>query len=208
MRLLPARALAAVFSSTLSGLAVMATAQDAPARRPLSPEVRAILGDPDATPAPTPDIATILGPPAGPVPNAATASAVAAEIASKLRCPVCQGVAIADSPSGMATNMRAQVRDLVALGYSPEQVMSYFERSFGESVRLEPPMKGLNSVLWTLPALVLIAGAIFIAVRARRTAGASMTPTVGATSSPIATQEDDPELAPYLERVRREAGLI
>ncbi|HEY6211644.1 MAG TPA: cytochrome c-type biogenesis protein CcmH, partial [Vicinamibacterales bacterium] len=48
------------------------------------------------------------------------------EIASTLRCPVCQGLSIADSPSEMAINMKAEVRSMLERGYTREQI----ERSF------------------------------------------------------------------------------
>jgi len=36
------------------------------------------------------------------------------EIGGLLRCPVCQGLSVADSPSSMARNMKAEVRDKLA----------------------------------------------------------------------------------------------
>src|SRR5512139_542725 len=50
------------------------------------------------------------------------------EVASLLRCPVCQGLSVADSPSEMAVNMKHQVRALLARGFTQEQILSYFER--------------------------------------------------------------------------------
>ena len=35
------------------------------------------------------------------------------EVSALLRCPVCQGMAVADSPAEMAVNMKAQVRELL-----------------------------------------------------------------------------------------------
>lgn len=164
------------------------------------------------------DVVSILGSPAGAKPAGAAIDAGAADIAAKLRCPVCQGVSIADSPSGMATKMRGQVRDLVAAGYSEEQVMNYFEHSYGEFVRLEPPMRGLNWMLWLMPAIVLMAGATFVIMRARRPAlyasaltrpvaeGTAAHIQTGAASENPATAKVDPELAKYLERIRRDSG--
>ncbi|MBK5257805.1 MAG: cytochrome c-type biogenesis protein CcmH, partial [Vicinamibacteria bacterium] len=97
---------------------VLVSAQEKPA---LDPEAIAILGDPNASQASLDaNIVEVLGRPEGAPPPGSAINAQAADIAAKLRCPVCQGVSIADSPSGMATNMRGQVRDLVAKGYSEE----------------------------------------------------------------------------------------
>lgn len=181
-----------------------ASAQEKP---PLPPEVIAILGEPEeAEDGLNAAVVGALGHPEDSVPaSEAAINAKAASIAVKLRCPVCQGVAVSDSPSGMATKMRAQIRDLVAQGYSEEQVMRYFERSYGEFVRLEPPMQGLNVLLWILPAVVLLGGAWFVIHRARRPPTTTAVGPANPSPTPSAA-EVDPALAKYLERIRRDAG--
>jgi len=170
----------------------------------LSAETKSILGSPDSGSGLDADVIAVLGRPAGGTLSEAAVNELAADVATKLRCPVCQGVSIADSPSGMATKMRGQVRDLVAKGYSEEQVMSYFERSYGEFVRLEPPLRGLNVMLWVLPGLVLLGGAWFVFRKAQAPLPAAAAPA--APGGPAQPPDLDPELAKYLERIRRDAG--
>lgn len=170
----------------------------------LSAETRSILGSPDSGPGLDADVIAVLGRPAGGSLSESAINELAADVATKLRCPVCQGVSIADSPSGMATKMRAQVRDLVTKGYSEEQVMTYFERSYGEFVRLEPPLRGLNVMLWILPGIVLLGGALFVFRKAN-----APVPSPAAPQAPQAAPapgDVDPELAKYLERIRRDSG--
>jgi len=170
----------------------------------LDPSVVSILGDPKATQGSLDaDLMRVMGPPEGSPPPEAVLNERAVALYSKLRCPVCQGVSIADSPAGMATNMREQVRELVGKGYSEEQVLSYFERSYGEFVRLEPPLRGLNVMLWILPAVVLVGGGIFVFSKARRPA-----PAVPAAAAPSGSggSPADPDLEQYLDRVRRDSG--
>lgn len=198
-RLLPARLAA--------GLALVvavssASGQEKPA---FGPEVIEILGQPDGPKGSLDaDVVAVLGQPEGEKPAEPLINDRAADISAKLRCPVCQGVSIADSPSGMATNMRSQVRELVAKGYSEEQIMSYFERSYGEFVRLEPPLRGLNVMLWILPAVVLLSGASFVLWKARQPATAGAPADMKPVADP--TAEVDPALAKYLERIRRDSG--
>lgn len=204
-RLAPRRAATALMAGWLLLATGLATrAQEKPA---LDPEAVAILGDPGAGKADLDaNVIEILGRPDGAPPPSAAVGGTAAAIDAKLRCPVCQGVSIADSPSGMATNMRAQVRELVAKGYSEEQVLSYFERSYGEFVRLEPPLRGLNMMLWFLPAVVLLGGAVFVFMKARPKAPL---PEAAAAPSEAGAPSDaavDPELAKYLDRIRRDSG--
>ena len=44
------------------------------------------------------------------------------------------------------------MRELLAAGYDQEQILAYFERSYGEFVRLEPPLRGVNWLVWLAPA--------------------------------------------------------
>lgn len=178
----------------------------------LGPEVIAILGEPDAQEGLDADVVAVLGSPAGVVPGSADAvGALVADIGSKLRCPVCQGVAISDSPAGMAVKMRGQVKDLVTKGYNEEQILTYFERSYGEFVRLEPPMRGLNLLVWLLPVVVLLAGAGLVIMKARQPTTATAAVSASDRAAPgeggsVKAAEVDPALAKYLERIRRDSG--
>src|SRR5207237_7929418 len=56
------------------------------------------------------------------------------EIGAMLRCPVCQGLYVADSPSTMARTMKAGVREKLADGYDQEQILADFYLSYREFV--------------------------------------------------------------------------
>ncbi len=88
-------------------------------------------------------------------------------IAAELRCPVCQGVSIQDSPSELALQMRGVVRDQLRAGGTPEQVKAYFVSKYGEWILLEPRPRGVNLLVYALPAAVVFGGlgVIFFAVR-------------------------------------------
>lgn len=196
-----------LFRVLLAGLAFTAPALEAQERPPaLSPETISILGSPDSSSSLDADVVAVLGKPEGDTPDDAVLTERSVDIGAKLRCPVCQGVSIADSPSGMATKMRGQVRDLVAKGYSEEQVMSYFERSYGEFVRLEPPLRGLNVMLWILPGIVLLGGALFVFRWATSSPPKAAPIAGGGAQAGTKGAEVDPELAKYLERIRRDSG--
>ncbi len=88
-------------------------------------------------------------------------------VASELRCPVCQGLSIQDSPSELAQQMRAVVRDQLAAGRTPDEVKRYFVDKYGEWILLEPQARGFNVLIYVLPvaAVLLGAGAVVVAVR-------------------------------------------
>lgn len=89
-------------------------------------------------------------------------------VAAQLRCVVCQGVSIQDSPSTLAQEMRDVVRERLAAGESPDEVKAYFVANYGEWVLLEPEPAGFNLLVYVLPVLMLIGGAVFVFFTARR----------------------------------------
>lgn len=92
------------------------------------------------------------------------------DIASRLRCVVCQNLSVADSPSEMANQMRAIVRERLAAGERPEQVIQYFVDRYGEWVLLAPTTEGFNLLVWLAPvAAVLVGFAIAALLLARWT---------------------------------------
>ena len=147
-----------------------------------------------------------MGSPRGtPVP-AAELDARTKEVAALLRCPVCQGLSVADSPATMAMKMKAEVREMVAAGYDQDQILAYFERSYGEFVRLKPPLRGVNWLVWLAPALGLVLGLVVVAwaLRAPSEAADKATPSSAPAAQADAPPED-PALVPYLLRVREMA---
>ena len=90
------------------------------------------------------------------------------EVATQLRCVVCQNLSVADSPSEMANQMRGVVRERLATGESPEQVIQYFVDKYGEWILLEPRRSGFTLLVWVLPPVALVAGLVAVALLLRR----------------------------------------
>ena len=91
----------------------------------------------------------------------------ARQLESEIRCPVCQGLSISDSPALTAQQMRAVVLDQLAAGASDDAVRAYFVERYGRWILLVPAANGPGAVLWLAPALFVVAGAVFVAFRAR-----------------------------------------
>ncbi|HUG41016.1 MAG TPA: cytochrome c-type biogenesis protein CcmH [Longimicrobiales bacterium] len=92
----------------------------------------------------------------------------ATRLAAELRCPVCQGLSIQDSPSPLALQMKDLIRTQVGQGYTDAEVRGYFVSKYGEWVLLEPRASGFNLLVYLLPALALLAGAALVVVAVRR----------------------------------------
>jgi len=109
-------------------------------------------------------------PAAAPLTTAAesTLDANTRAVASQLRCPVCQGLSLQDSPSELAQEMRTLVRQQLAAGKSQDEVKSYFVARYGEWILMAPEKHGFNWVVYALPLLVLVGGAWVLITALRR----------------------------------------
>lgn len=90
------------------------------------------------------------------------------EIASGLRCPVCQNLSVADSPSRLAGEMRSEIQTQLREGDTPEEIRAFFVARYGEWILLAPTRRGLNLVPWLVPIIGLLAGAAIWAWLVRR----------------------------------------
>ena len=88
-------------------------------------------------------------------------------LGSRIKCPVCQGEPIADSPSETARAMMDIVAERVAAGETDDQIEDYFVSRYGEGILLDPRFETRTLALWLLPAVALIAGILLIFGRMR-----------------------------------------
>lgn len=87
-----------------------------------------------------------------------------------LRCAVCQGVSIADSPASMARAQLDKVRELVAENKTDDEIFDYFVERYGEWALMEPRKSGVTLGLWVLPVAMLVIGVLLILNSAKKTA--------------------------------------
>jgi cytochrome c-type biogenesis protein CcmH len=132
-------------------------------------------------------------------------------LGKELRCAVCQGLSIADSPAAMARSQLGMVRQLVAEGKSDREIKEYFVARYGEWALLEPPATGVAWFAWGLPILFVLAGVgvvVWLSTKGSRSPQAAPSPASPAGSATAtagrtaAMDEEDP----YLAAVRREVG--
>lgn len=114
-----------------------------------------------------------------------------------LRCPMCQGLSIADSGSSAARAQMDRVRELVAEGKSDDDIRAYFVARYGEWALLEPSAQGLNWLVWLGPLALLLVGALAIARLLRRTPAPP-------AKEPAERAKPPPSGDAYLDAVRAE----
>lgn len=88
-------------------------------------------------------------------------------LGDRIRCPVCQGESIADSPSDTARAMMDLVRDRIAEGHSDEEIIDELVSSYSGSILLDPPASGSTLLLWLLPVGAVVVGAMIVGSRVR-----------------------------------------
>ena len=91
----------------------------------------------------------------------------AREIGSLIRCPTCQGEAIADSPAPLAEDMMSLVRTRIDEGLSDQQIIDELIASYSGAQLLDPPLSIETAALWLIPALALVLGAAAALSRTR-----------------------------------------
>ena len=88
-------------------------------------------------------------------------------ISAELRCMVCQNQSIDDSDADLAHDLRVLVRERIMAGDTDQQAIDYIVARYGEFVLLKPKFSLQNALLWGTPAVLLLAGGIFVLAGAR-----------------------------------------
>ena len=88
-------------------------------------------------------------------------------ISAELRCPVCQGLSVQDSPSETARSMRALVAQRVAEGRTDDEIRAEFRASYGDWILLSPALFSLSGLVWLAPLATVAFGAWVAWRRAR-----------------------------------------
>ncbi len=95
-------------------------------------------------------------------------------LAAELRCLVCQNQSIADSHSGLAEDLRQQIREMLAKGMTEDQINHYMTDRYGDFVLYRPPFKASTWLLWVGPGLLTVGAlaALVMVLRRRQRLGA------------------------------------
>ena len=89
-------------------------------------------------------------------------------IAAELRCLVCQNQTIADSHSGLAEDLRREVREQLRRGATDDQVVQFMTDRYGDFVRYRPPFKASTALLWVGPGVLVVGGVVTLTLVLRR----------------------------------------
>jgi cytochrome c-type biogenesis protein CcmH len=77
----------------------------------------------------------------------------------ELRCMQCQNESLADSPVGLAADLRREVRDQLLAGRSDDQIRAWMSARYGDFILFRPRYSLRNAWLWSAPGVLLLIGA-------------------------------------------------
>ena len=93
-----------------------------------------------------------------------------AKLSQELRCLQCQNQTLADSPAGLATDLRREIRAQMKAGKSDEEILAFLTQRYGDFILYKPRVTYTTYLLWFGPFLLLLGGlyVLFLYIRQRR----------------------------------------
>jgi cytochrome c-type biogenesis protein CcmH len=129
-------------------------------------------------------------------------------IARQLYCPVCENTPLDVCPTTACHQWRELIRQMLAEGKSAADIKQYFVDYYGARVLAEPPVSGINWLVYIVPPVAFLAGVflLFQAFRTwkkspRRPEAGTIAPSPDAPENPSATPSMDDK---YINRLEEE----
>ena len=84
------------------------------------------------------------------------------DLIDNIRCPVCQGQSIGGSNSGLAKDLREQVRKMILNDKSDDDIYLFMIERYGDFVIFKPPINWKTYLLWFTPLIFLVLCFIYL----------------------------------------------
>jgi cytochrome c-type biogenesis protein CcmH len=93
-----------------------------------------------------------------------------AKLSHELRCLQCQNQTLADSPAGLATDMRNEIRAQMKAGKSDQEIVAFLTQRYGDFILYRPRVTYTTYLLWFGPFVLLLGGlyVLFRYIKQRR----------------------------------------
>ena len=78
----------------------------------------------------------------------------------ELRCMQCQNQSIADSPVGLASDLRRDVREQLLAGKTDAEIRAHMVQRYGNYILFRPPFEASTAWVWLAPIALLVVGLI------------------------------------------------
>ena len=81
-----------------------------------------------------------------------------ANLSKELRCLQCQNQTLADSPAGLASDLRREIRLQMKAGKSDQEIIAFLTQRYGDFILYKPRVTFTTYLLWFGPFVLLLAG--------------------------------------------------
>ena len=129
-------------------------------------------------------------------------------VGGQLKCPICQGESVADSPSLLAQQMRSVIRQQLQAGKSEQAVIQFFVSRYGEQIVWSPPWRGFTLLAWLVPIALLLGGVVLLFFTLRDwhalAPGAAVVSTLQGEEDRALANIDEAELKRYRTQLEQE----
>jgi cytochrome c-type biogenesis protein CcmH len=107
---------------------------------------------------------------AQPVTDEAVVEQRLAKLSHELRCLQCRNQTLAESPAGLAEDLRREIRVQIRAGKSDQEIIAFLTQRYGDFILYRPRVTASTYLLWFGPFVVLLAGMVllFIYIKKRR----------------------------------------
>jgi cytochrome c-type biogenesis protein CcmH len=78
----------------------------------------------------------------------------------ELRCMKCVNQSIADSPVGLAEDLRRDVREQIIAGHTDDEIRASMVKRYGNFILFRPPFNPTTAWVWIAPFLLLGVGVL------------------------------------------------
>lgn len=84
------------------------------------------------------------------------------DVAEDLFCPVCENTPLDVCATQACADWRELIREKLGEGQTQDEIFDYFARQYGDSVLANPPPRGFNLILWTIPVVAILIGGFLL----------------------------------------------
>ena len=93
-----------------------------------------------------------------------------ANLSKELRCLQCQNQTLADSPAGLAADLRREIRIQMKAGKSDQEIIAFLTQRYGDFILYKPRVTFTTYLLWFGPFVLLLGGlyVLFTYIKQRR----------------------------------------
>jgi cytochrome c-type biogenesis protein CcmH len=125
-------------------------------------------------------------------------------IEAKIIAPCCWTQPVSRHYSDVAGEIRKQIREMLAAGWSEEQILDFYVAEYGERILASPRARGFNLLVYVLPWAGLAAGIALVGLVMRKWLSRRALPGSGEISiAPAPGAEYDARIEKELRELER-----